>query len=142
MVLTAGTTADLMYSLRYAAPVVVHAVEARNRTIVADAAVDIWAVGVIAFELLTGERAFPSGASESSMQAELCGRSQLPWEGDSGAVTLRLGKLRGMRRTVLKCLDRDPAQRPSSEALLRSWDHAFDNMHTRGATQTAPPPPV
>lgn len=122
----------------------VHALEAGNRTIKVDAAVDIWAVGVIAFELLTGQRAFPSGAaakSNDTVQAALAGRTPLPWEGDSTATLERLEKLRGLRRSVLKCLERDPAARPTADSLLRSWDHAFDNLLTQGPTWRAPPAP-
>ena len=138
--LTAESTASLMFSLKYAAPEVVRALEAGSRTIRVDAAVDIWAIGVIAFELLTGERAFPGAmGSEAAAQEAIAGRVPLPWEGRSGVVEMRLRKLRGMRRTVLQCLDRDPAQRPSSEALLQSWDHTFDNMFTRGTEWTPEP---
>ena len=55
----AGITARLTLSLKYAAPETIAALEAGCHTIHVDAAVDIWAIGVIAFELLTGERAFP-----------------------------------------------------------------------------------
>lgn len=54
----AGSTARLTLSLKYAAPEIIAALEAGCHTIHVDAAVDIWAIGVIAFELLTGERAF------------------------------------------------------------------------------------
>lgn len=143
-VIAAGSTASLMFSLKYAAPEVVQALQAGNKTVIADAAVDIWAIGVIAFELLTGKRAFPSSAmnpteTDAMVQAALSGHSPLPWEGEGEVVEERLEKLRGLRRSVLRCLDRDPAQRPSAEALLRSWDHTFDNIQTRGTTGTADP---
>ena len=44
----AGTRPGLSYSLQYAPPEVVAAVEARQPTLPADAAVDMWALGVIA----------------------------------------------------------------------------------------------
>ena len=138
---TAGSTARLSYSLKYAAPEVVLALDAGCRTIHVDAAVDMWAVGVIAFELLTGERAFPihdmSAASESAVHEAIAGRALLPWEGDSESAQHRLVKLRGLRRTVMRCLDRDPAGRPTAAALVSSWDHTFDNMQTRGTTGNA-----
>ena len=109
--------------------------EAGSATIHVDAAVDIWAVGVIAFELLTGERAFPAHSmspadAHRAAQDAIVGRKPLPWEG-SGADSLhRLDKLRVLRRTVMLCLERDPAKRPSAAALVTSWDHTFD-LHTR-----------
>ena len=132
-----GSTAGLSFSLKYASPEVVHSYEAGSQTIHVDAAVDIWAIGVIAFELLTGERTFPSttttpAESEAAARDALAGRAPLPWEGSGEAARERLEKLRGLRRTVLRCLERDPAKRPTAEALLQSWDHTFDNMHTRG----------
>lgn len=136
----AGAEASLSFSLKYAAPETVHALEAGSRTIHVDPAVDIWAVGVIAYEMLTGERTFPvfdvsSGdqLSSNTAQAALAGRAKLPWEGEGAEIEGRLQKLRGLRRTVLKCLDRQAGKRPTAEALLRSWDYAIDNM-VAGAT--------
>ena len=110
-----------------------------------DAAVDIWAVGVIAFELLTGERAFPAdnicaAECESLAQEAIAGRALLPWEGSSEATEQWLEKLRGLKRTVMRCLDRDPANRPTAAALVSSWDHTFDHMQTRGNTRSAGTP--
>lgn len=133
--------ASLSFSLKYAAPEVVHALEAGEKAIRVEPAVDVWAIGVIAFELLTGERAFPShtGArdGDQAVQDAIAGRALLPWEGASAAARERLDKLRGLRRTVLRCLDRDASKRPSAASLLNSWDHAFDNMQTRGTDCTA-----
>ena len=106
-----------------------------------ESAVDIWSIGVIAFELLTGERAFPRhsvGAdADQAVQDAIAGRTLLPWEGPSADTAERLKKLRGLRRTVLRCLDRDPAKRPTALSLLSSWDHTFDNMQTRGTDWSA-----
>lgn len=133
----AGSTASLAYSLNYAAPEVIQALESGRRTVHVNAAVDIWAIGVIAFELLAGERAFPvdglpSAETEQAAKDAIMGRTPLPWEALSDGANERLGRLRGMRRTVLRCLDRDPAERPSAQALVNSWEHIFDNMKTRG----------
>lgn len=135
----AGSIAPLSYSLRYAPPEVIRALEGGQRTIQADPAVDIWAIGVIAFELLTGERALhPSGlepaAAETAALDAISGRSQLPWE--QAEAGPQLEKLRGLKRTVLRCLERDPARRPSAQALLKSWDHTFDNMQSQGTVFT------
>lgn len=134
--LCAGSTARLSFSLKYAAPEVVHALEAGCATIHVDAAVDMWAVGVIAYELLTGEPAmlsqgWPSDQSKQPMQDAIAGRTLLPWEEDGETAVGRLKKLRGLRRTVLRCLERDPCKRPTADALLASWDHAFDSMNAR-----------
>eukprot|EP00892_Ulva_mutabilis_P005985 jgi/Ulvmu1/3759/UM175_0006.1 len=136
-----GSMSSLSFSMKYAAPEVVHALEAGDKTIKVDPAVDIWAIGVIAFELLTGERAFPAvnygDDTEQPAQEAIAGRALLPWEGSDGPTAERLEKLRGLRRTVLRCLDREPAKRPSAAALVNSWDYTFDNMQTRGTDWSA-----
>lgn len=53
-----GKAAVLNVTLAYAAPEVVEALESR-RKLVASAAQDMWTLGVIAFEMLTGGSAFP-----------------------------------------------------------------------------------
>ena len=105
------------------------------------ASVDIWSIGVIAFELLTREFAFPiddmhmsAAEPESLAQKAIAGRALLPWEGSSETTQQRLQKLHGLKRTVMRCLDRGPANRATAAALSSSWDHAFDYMRTQGTT--------
>eukprot|EP00892_Ulva_mutabilis_P008918 jgi/Ulvmu1/6399/UM003_0027.1 len=129
------------------APRVAHAVESGDRTVPVAAVVDMRAVGVIAWELLTGSRAFPAPrtsavvrsagqprpAADAAVLATLGGRAPLPWERGAARAAGRLRMLRGLQRTVLRCLDRDPARRPSAVALLQSWDHVFDDMRAPGS---------
>lgn len=133
--------APLAFSLTYTSPETVTALEAGQATVHVQASVDIWALGVIAFELLSGERAFPqpvfpSEETKQAIQDAIAGRSPLPWEGESVDATERLAKLRGMRRSVLACLNRDPEQRPDAAHLLHTWDHAFDLMRSQTATDS------
>ena len=102
---------------------------------------------MIAFELLTGDRAFPVegwpvAEAEKAVLDAIAGRRPLPWEEMSEGVAQRLGKMRVLKRTVLRCLDRDPCRRPDAEALLRSWDHTFDELQphqSMGGTGAAEP---
>ena len=50
-----GQTAPLRYSLKYAAPEVVRAVRAGERTIVARESMDAWSLGIVAMELFGGK---------------------------------------------------------------------------------------
>jgi serine/threonine protein kinase len=93
-------------------------------------AADIWSIGVIAFELLTNERVFSASATDEDIIASLRGHA-LPWEAGAGREE-RYEKLRGLKRAVLACLDRDVSKRPSAAALLASLEHMFDSMKTQG----------
>ena len=92
----------------------------------------MWALGVVAFELLTNERAFPDGTPPEAILSALRGDSPLPWEEGASGADARREKLRGLRRLVLPCLSRDPSQRPSAKSVLASWHSMFDDMKTRG----------
>jgi serine/threonine protein kinase len=128
-VATAGARASLAYSLAYAPPEVIEELENRTTTVVVSMAVDIWALGVIAFELLTGLPPFAAGLPRAAVKDQIAGREKLRWE-RVGAPECddALARLRGLRRSVLRCLHRNPAQRPTCEALLASWNHMFDKM--------------
>jgi serine/threonine protein kinase len=53
-----GGRVPLSFSLTYAAPEVVHAVELQAEEVEVFPQVDVWAVGVMAFEILTGVPAY------------------------------------------------------------------------------------
>jgi serine/threonine protein kinase len=117
----------LSFSLLYAPPEVVHAVEAKDKTVRADPAVDMWAIGVIAFELLTRARIFPPNLTKQQVRDQIAGRADLPWE-DPARRADSIRQLRILKRTVLACLARDPKDRPTADRLLRSWNRLFDTF--------------
>ena len=127
----AGTMRGLSYSLQYAAPEVLAAVEAGATSIATSAAADIWALGVIAYELLTNSRAFGMGSTRANVMAQVLGREAAPWEQAPRAVG---ATLRGLRRSVMACLQRDPEQRPTAAQLVEGWEHMFDTIQTRNDT--------
>ena len=53
-----GEPAPLSFTVQYAPPEVIDAYLAKHKSIVATEAMDAWAMGVVAFELLTGAPAF------------------------------------------------------------------------------------
>lgn len=125
--LCAGDRARLAYSIHYAAPEVILAGEAGERDMVVTGALDMWSLGVIAVELLTGRRLFPPLMSERAARNQLAGRVPLPWE-DPARQQENTAQLKVLRRSVLKCLHRDPAQRPTSRELLGLWNGLFESV--------------
>jgi len=99
---------------------------------VADAAADIWALGVVAFELMTYEPAFSQLTARREIDDMHLGKRPLPWEA-GGEKHARMGELRGMQASVQQCLSHNPGDRPSAADLIAAWDRMFD----RGATQRA-----
>lgn len=96
--------------------------------VVAEAA-DMWALGLIAFELLAGVPAFQM-LPESYIMECLCGRQPRPllWEEVGPDSAARLAKLGVLNRTVPACLQRDPSRRPTAGQLRLSWERVFDQQ--------------
>jgi serine/threonine protein kinase len=128
----AGTERKLSFSPLYAAPEIFQSLEAGARTMTADSATDIWALGVMAFELLAKTSAFPDDCAWDDLTAMLLSNAPLPWE-EGGAKHGAMKELRGLQMTVEKCLERNPRDRPTATELISAWNRMFD----RGSTQRA-----
>ena len=111
--------------MTYTPPEVIHSLEAGSRTIVADPAADMWAFGAIAYELLTGAPIFPRGTPLPDVLAQLAGRQPLPWETSRGSRP-QLRRLRRLRGSVLRLLERDPVRRLSAEQVVGTWNAFFE----------------
>lgn len=112
----------------------------------------MWAIGVIAYELLTRQPAFPlaypcafttgrrstsaavcdetpdSGLPDHARQrvrSQLLGHEPLPWEPESPGAESRLACMGRFRDSVLLCLSRGPRQRPSAERLVQLWREVY-----------------
>ena len=97
------------------APEVAAAWETGATSVIVSPAVDIWAFGVLAYELLTHRHAFPRTLSEAAIWDQVTGRVALPWETLDGEGTNNFrARAKGI---VLECLHRDAAQRPTAKAL-------------------------
>ena len=125
-----------MLSIGYAAPETIQELESGAYCSTANPAVDMWALGVIAFELLTGAPLFSFGEPRQSAIDKLAGRGELPWETAGPERSAKTAKLRRLKGTILACLDRNPEKRPSAEALLATWNRFWDATETVLPAQT------
>jgi Tol biopolymer transport system component len=122
MVTSAGT---LLGTAAYMSPE-----QARGRPV--DRRADIWAFGVVVFELLTGARLFEGDTVSDTVAAVL--RQDIPWDRLPPATPARLTRL------LRHCLDRDPRNRlrDAGDARLE----LDDLIGTRAADPDAPAPPA
>ena len=74
---------------------------------------DVWSLGVLAFEMITGEFVFPYGSNTDDKKAILRGDVPFPHEANP-AVWKKVGRVRKM---VQLMLSRDPLQRPTVFAV-------------------------
>ena len=93
--------------------------QARGRTV--DKRSDIWAFGVVLFEMLTGRRLFVGETSSDILAAVLT--REIDW------TKLPAATPPGVRRLLARCLERDPRKR-----LRDIGDARPDLEETRGAT--------
>jgi serine/threonine protein kinase len=113
----AGTCPQATGRLLYAPPEDVVAVEQGQVATKATASGDVWALGIIAFECLTRTRVFPPDATEKRIRDGLTGRHSLPWERMDPQSLECMNRLKEFRRSVLMCLDRNPANRPRASQV-------------------------
>eukprot|EP00892_Ulva_mutabilis_P002847 jgi/Ulvmu1/12563/UM091_0004.1 len=128
----AGVVAPLSYTLVYAAPEIAEAGAAGLKTVVADPAIDAWALGVVAFELLTGASTFDMlHDGKASVIAQLRGKQELPWEGERFRSRPDLRKRLGVFKSpVLALLHRDPGRRASMADFCAACNNLFSGPAT------------
>jgi serine/threonine protein kinase len=119
----------MFFTLAYAAPELIAAFEAGQESHIMEPAVDVWALGVIAFEMLTGESVFEPFAGQDAALSAIAGRTPMPWEGARRSELL--AKLFAFQPHVLECLQRDPVKRPTIDKFVAAWEHLFQSSSTR-----------
>eukprot|EP00892_Ulva_mutabilis_P012607 jgi/Ulvmu1/9719/UM055_0057.1 len=134
-----GGPASIAFTLTYAPPEVARLYHEGAPTLTADPATDAWALGVIAFELLTGRPAFDmlSGGMQE-VQRQLRGDAELPWEGSRFTPEVRK-QLGAFKTPILAMLTRDPARRSSCRQLAEALQSVFLTPTTTTTTMTPPP---
>lgn len=132
--------APLMLSMAYAAPEAVNALRRGDSTIRATEALDIWAVGVMAFELLTDTAVFPPFTPKAHVLRVAAGAAAgggpdaplYPWEGDGEAATTARSRLKRLEPSIMRCLARRAEERPTAAEVLREWDAWLNHSHDLG----------
>lgn len=91
----------------------------------------------MAYELLTDEPLFDRYDTHDDVFDQLTGRKPLPWE-DPAKRDGKLRKLRMLKRSIMKCLSRNPDERPTARDLLASWESLFDSFGNDNTMMTPP----
>eukprot|EP00892_Ulva_mutabilis_P012074 jgi/Ulvmu1/9239/UM005_0339.1 len=134
----AGEEAPLACTAAYAPPEVVLALDAGARRMVADTAMDAWALGVVAFELLTGRPTFDVLCDgKAVVMQQLRGEGELPWEGERyRAHPTDRRRLGVFRQPVLALLARAPQERATIAQFCSSCERLFSSPDSQdGATR-------
>ncbi|KAL0024177.1 hypothetical protein WJX77_004480 [Trebouxia sp. C0004] len=115
----AGSTCQVRYSLRYAAPeVVAAAVAGPQATMAPSPAADMWALGVLGYEMMTGQPLFGTQYSNSDVIAMLLGYRKLPFEANLSCWNaIPEANARFLIQSLLRP---KPQERATASALLAS----------------------
>ena len=133
----AGTRAPARGTLTYAPPEIVRA-HLDSADVAVDASHDMWSVGVMAYEAITGSKVF-DGTTHVFDAARLTDPQPYPWEAPDSAFAAACRQFR-LRAVVLQCLSRDAAARPSAAALLSQMERIGEE--TEPAAAAAAPEPI
>ncbi|KAL0019157.1 hypothetical protein WJX79_001466 [Trebouxia sp. C0005] len=115
----AGSPCPVRFSLRYAAPeVVAAAVAGPLATTIPSPAADMWALGVLGYEMMTGQPLFGTQYSNNDVIAMLLGYRKLPFEANLSCWNA-IPEVNA-RSLIQSLLRPKPQERATASALLAS----------------------
>jgi serine/threonine protein kinase len=118
-----------MCTLSYAAPETVIAImDPDVRPQLADVAVDVWSLGVMAYECMTNTRVLPNECGRQSVIACARGDAPYPWERPRDQQHPKWASSNA-RQALELCLARDPAHRPDARRLHQSLSSLGSSLH-------------
>ncbi|KAL4444917.1 hypothetical protein ABPG77_003967 [Micractinium sp. CCAP 211/92] len=120
----AGQPADVAYALRYAAPEIPAADLLGEATLAAEHSMDLFALGILAYEVMTGKR-FYGDASDADVLQMLMGHKMLPSEGDRSV----LGQIadKNAQRLLRHLIRRAPSARwDAAKVVSCQWFRTSD----------------
>ena len=113
----AGEMASFQFTPCYAAPEVLQAYVNKEQ-IPVHPSVDIWALGVIVYEVLTGAPALQTCKNVEEVIAHAAGEKAYPWEAAANADFDQSN----VRHLIRECLRRNPELRPTAAQLRAAVD--------------------
>lgn len=139
---SAGAQTRARYTLEYASPEVIRAVGAmRAHYVACRPSMDIWSLGVIVFEVLTGKAFFPMEYNRDAMKDGLMGVEPLPVEEDPRLFS-RIPAEAALRQTVKAMLSRDTEKRPTAATVGRIIREAIREITGEAPTTPQESSPV
>ncbi|DBB08757.1 TPA: hypothetical protein ACH3X3_008192 [Trebouxia sp. C0006] len=108
---------NMCYTLRYAAPEVVQGDQSGKEPPLATPAADVWALGVIAYEVLCGQRLFNQEMNQGEVVSMLLGYTPLPYEANP-ALFQSISAPPNAQSMLRQMLQRNPTARPALKDVL------------------------
>ena len=122
-----GTNQMLSYTPKFAPPELGQIIMKGQSHFVVSGAVDVWALGIMAWTLLTGSLPYVCG---DELMPKLLGQQLFPWEEKMDAKTnFKLGLL---KPAVLSMLNRDPEKRATIHEVHTEWNSLLHNKNPPG----------
>ncbi|KAL3138737.1 hypothetical protein ABBQ32_005584 [Trebouxia sp. C0010 RCD-2024] len=105
-------SSNMTYTLRYAAPEVVQGDQSGREPPLATPAADVWALGVIAYEVLCGLPLFDKDMNQAEVVSMLLGYTAMPFEANP-ALFQSINAPPNAQNMLRQMLQRNPAARPA-----------------------------